>query len=320
MSYFVGAYACSPNTSGWDPALEEAYFSRLKSLSNVKGLELPFSGNLHPHDDAWLLENIRKDWRFLVTSIPGVMSSLAVNPHFGLASDHALGRQEALQFMAKACNAVAKLNAACGYAAVEAIEIHTAPNRKLAASSVAALKESLATLVQWDWQGARIVIEHCDAFMEGQNPDPAKGFLTLSEEIEAIHATNSRFGSDVGVVINWGRSVIEARRSSGAMEHIELAKQHGVLAGLMFSGASAQNTAYGAWSDSHMPHEKVSPNDFGASGSLMTRSAIHECMQASDAKNLPILGIKIGVRPLDASIDERMGHIVSGLEILDAAS
>jgi hypothetical protein len=217
MSYYVGAYAASPNTTGWDPELESRYYARLRALPNIKGLEHPFLGSLHPHDDAWFVRHIDPSWRFVFTCIPGVMAAMANNPQVGLASDDAPGREAALAFVRRARDAIAALNAACGRRVVDAIEIHSAPDQTRAASSVAALTASLAELVQWDWQGARVVIEHCDAHVPGQVA--SKGFLSLADEIAAIEATNTRYGSDVGVVVNWGRSVLEARSAEGALHH-----------------------------------------------------------------------------------------------------
>ena len=317
MSYFVGAYAASPNTATWNPELEAQYYAKLSALPNVKGLEHPFLGSLHPHDDAWFISHIDPKWRFVFTCIPGVMAAMARNPHIGLASDDASGRQEALAFVRQARDAIATLNAACGSHVVDAIEIQSAPDKTRAASSVASLTASLAELVQWDWQGARVVIEHCDAHVPGQVA--SKGFLSLADEITAIEATNTRYGSDVGIVVNWGRSVLEARSAQGALDHIQLARRHGVLAGLMFSGASGQDTPYGAWRDSHMPPAPATAGGMGAEGSLLTVAAMHECMVASDGQQLPILGLKIGIRPLDATLESRMAHLSSGLERLDAA-
>ena len=317
MPYFVGAYAASPNTTAWDPELEARYYARLRALPNIKGLEHPFLGTLHPHDDAWFVRHIDPNWRFVLTCIPGVVAATAKNPKVGLASDDASGREEALAFVRQARDAIAALNAACGRPVVDAIEIHTAPSKTEAASSVGALSASLATLVQWDWQGARVVIEHCDAHVVGQVP--VKGFLSLADEIAAIEATNARYGSRLGIVVNWGRSALEARSAQGALQHIELAKQHGVLAGLMFSGASGQDTPYGAWRDSHMPPVPSTVGGVGAEGSLLTVEAIHACMVASDHRNLTVLGVKIGIRPLDASLDARMAYISSALAHLDAA-
>ena len=87
----------------------------------------------------------------------------------------------------------------------------------------------------------------------------------------------------------------------------------------MFSGASGQDTSYGAWRDSHMPPAPSAEGGIGAEGSLLTVEAIHACMMASDHRNLTVLGVKIGIRPLDASLDARMAYISSALAHLDAA-
>ena len=315
MAYFVGAYAASPNTTGWDPELEARYYAQLRALPNIKGLEHPFLGRLHLHDDAWFVQHIHPNWHFVFTCIPGVMAAMANNPHFGLASDDAPGRDAALAFVHQARDAIAALNTACGRRVVDAIEIHSAPDQSRAQSSVTALTASLATLVQWDWQGARLVIEHCDAHVPGQLA--SKGFLSLADEIAAIEATNTRYGTDVGIVVNWGRSVLETRSAEGALEHIALARQHGVLAGLMFSGASGQDTPYGAWRDSHMPPAPGAAGGVGAEGSLLTDAAIEACLRTSGGRELPILGLKIGIRPLDASLDARMAQLSSALSRLD---
>jgi len=34
MPYFVGAYAASPNTTGWDPELEARYYARLRAAEH----------------------------------------------------------------------------------------------------------------------------------------------------------------------------------------------------------------------------------------------------------------------------------------------
>jgi len=318
VSYYVGAYASSPCTSGWDPELEADFYRELKALDTIKGLEHPFLGeSLHAHDDEWFLSNIDPEWSFVVTCVPGTMSAIAKNPEFGIASDAAAGREQALVFMAKARDAIAKLNAHAGRRCVTAIEVQTAPNQGRARSSAASLKASLETMLSWDWQGARIVIEHCDSYLEGQVP--AKGFLSLSDEIQAIKAVNDKLDGNVGIVINWGRSVIEARSVTGALDHIKQAKQAGLLAGLMFSGVSDQDTPYGAWQDTHMPAAE-SPNvRIGAAGSLMTETQMHQCLHAADASRLDIVGIKLGIRPKDESIANRVAYNREALAIIARA-
>ncbi|UTF58882.1 DUF4862 family protein [Gilvimarinus sp. DA14] len=318
MSYYVGAYASSPCTSGWNPELETSYYNHLKQLPNVKGLEHPFLGeHLHAHDDGWFLQNIDPDWRYIFTCVPGTMGAIGKNPDFGIASDDPAGREQALAFMEKARAAIVKLNAHAGRQVVQAIEIQTAPNKAKASSSPASLKASLETMLGWDWQGARIVLEHCDTFIEGQTP--AKGFLTLEEEINVIKAVNEHCNAKLGVVINWGRSVIETRSTSGAIEHIKKAKHAGVLAGLMFSGVSDQETPYGAWADTHMPAAPSAKAEIGAEGSLMTEEQIHHCIKVADAKNLPILGIKLGIRPKDEALENRVAYNREALAMLERA-
>lgn len=318
MSYYVGAYASSPCTSGWNPELEASFYNELKALGNVKGLEHPFLGeSLHAHDDEWFLNNISPDWNFVFTCVPGTMAAIGNTPEFGIASDDDAGREQALAFMARARDAIAKLNAHAGRRVVTAIEMQTAPNQSKASSSAMSLEKSLETMLSWDWQGAQIVIEHCDTYIDGQKP--AKGFLTLADEIQAIQAVNKKLDANVGVVINWGRSVIEARSVNGALDHIKQAKAAGVLAGLMFSGVSDQESPYGTWADTHMPAAQSESATIGATGSLMTEAQVHQCIHAAEASSLDIVGVKLGVRPKDESLENRVAYNREALAIIARA-
>lgn len=316
MKYFVGAYATSPSSMGWNPEVETEYFNQLKAMPNVKGLEHPFVGKLHGQDDEWFLQNIDPNWEFVFTCVPGTMAAIGKNPKFGIASDDEAGRAEALAFMEKAREAIAKLNAHAGKPVVKAIEVQTAPNRGVAGSSMESLKASLTTMQSWDWGGARILVEHCDTYLTGQ--EPAKGFLTLREELAVLTELNQELKADMGVVINWGRSVIETRSTRGALDHIEQARTAGLLAGLMFSGVSDQDTEYGAWKDTHMPAAKAKDGTIGAEGSLMTEGEMKKCMLAAGASQLPVVGIKLGIRPKDASLEDRVEFNRAALAIMDA--
>jgi hypothetical protein len=317
VRYFVGAYATSPAWSTWDPALEREYYQHLKTFNNVKGLEHPFVGTLHPHDEQWFLDNIDPDWDFVFTCLPGIMNALSENPQFGLASKDEQGRAQALAFMQKACAAIGKLNNYCGRQAVKAIEIQTAPNQSIAPSKATALRASLETMLSWDWQGANIVIEHCDTLIPGQIP--AKGFLSLQEEINVLTELNQTHNKDMGIVINWGRSAIETRSTQGVIEHITQAKQSGLLKGLMFSGASDKDSPYGIWQDTHMPALPSQKGEIGAEDSLLSESQIHQCLGAcGDALCAEtIIGIKLGVRPKDAPLAQRLAYNQAALTMLD---
>ena len=154
-----------------------------------------------------------------------------------------------------------------------AVEIHSAPNTtKGTPSSAEAFARSLGELLSWDWQGARLVVEHCDA--PGPLGPPAKGFLPLDGDIAAVRAANAAAlsakkaeskddasessdgggGKDgrvrgregpVGLCINWARSVLETRDPATALQHVVQAADAGVLAGVMFSGCTGDaNSPY----------------------------------------------------------------------------
>ncbi|MBL8691819.1 MAG: DUF4862 family protein, partial [Rhodospirillaceae bacterium] len=160
----------------------------------------------------------------------------------------------------------------------------------------------------WDWLGARIVIEHCDAYRAGH--PPIKGFLTLDDELKAIAVANKSAKKPVGVAINWGRSVLETYKASTANDHIKQARDAGALAGVMFSGASGAQTPYGAWQDSHMPHAPM------AEGSLLTEAEIKSSLAAAGSK-LDFVGAKIGIRPPDASVATRLDTIAALVNLIE---
>lgn len=318
LSYFVGAYASSPNVVDWDADLETQYYQQLKLLPNIRGLEHPFLGKLHPHDDAWFLENISTEWDFLFTCIPGIMTNLARNPDFGLASENESARLEALEFMQQARQAIITLNTHVGRQAVSAIEIQTAPSTMQANSSAMALQKSLETMLAWDWQGAQLVIEHCDQWVAGQSV--AKGFLSLHDEIQVLNNIKQKHPeSSLGMIINWGRSVLEARNVKGAVNHILAVKEAGLLSGVMFSGVSDQESEYGCWQDTHMPPQPSKTNNYGEKTSLLNEIEIQNCLQAAGGQqdSLDLLGIKLGIRPHDASIEERLAYNKAALSMLD---
>src|SRR5687767_911725 len=109
MRMIVGAYAISPAATTWNEAGETALYDGLKTMQNVRGLEVPFTGTLHRHDEKWLFAHIDRSWDFVVTLIPGTMGTLQQNPKFGLASTDAGGRKAAIDFARQAREAVNRL-------------------------------------------------------------------------------------------------------------------------------------------------------------------------------------------------------------------
>jgi len=318
MKYIVGAYATAPSTVTWDKNLESQYYQQLKASHNIQGIEHPFVGKLHPFDDDWFLENIDNNWQFIFTSIPGVMGNLAKNPHFGIASTNENGRQAALEFYQQARQAILKLNQHLGIQAVSYIKIHTAP--KISAkvsSSTQSLKASLKTMLSWDWYGAKLIIEHCDAFIPEQSAE--KGFLNLADEIATVLSVNNELNCDIGISINWGRSAIETRSAKGPIEHIKMAYQSKLLKGIIFSGASDEETPYGQWRDSHMPPASAFNIPHFATGSLLTIEQIEKSLQQCDCDKLDFIGAKISLNPNKATVLERISYIKSLLTLIEKA-
>lgn len=313
--YFVGAYAAAPSLCGWDPVAEGKFLASVLALDGVAGLEIPFTGKLHKDDEAWFLKQLPEDARFVVTTIPGTMARLQADQSFGLASTSASGRRAALDFVQEALHAVARLNHQLGRPAVVALELHAAPVAVRDAASAAALEESLIELADWDTAGARLVLEHCDALMPGQAP--AKGFLGLEAEADAVQRANDATGNSTGIVINWGRSVIEQRRPEAARDHIAYLHDRGLLRGVVFSGCASVDTRFGkAWDDVHVPPAPAGsgPEDSNVSSdhhllepaSLLTPDRIEECLAA--AGTLPESGfhaIKVAA-PATASVEQRV--------------
>lgn len=316
MKYIIGAYATAPSTLGWNEGLEKKYYQQLRAIKNIQGIEHPFVGKLHAFDDDWFLANIDSNWQFIFTSIPGVMAHLAKNPNFGIASTNEPGRQAALMFYQQARQAILKLNQHLDRQAVSHIKIHTAPKiTTQTQSSIQALQKSLETMQSWDWNGAKLIIEHCDAYIVGQEAE--KGFMLLEDEIAAIRQINNKLHSNIGISINWGRSAIETRSSTGPLQHIKQAYRSGLLKGIIFSGASGNEGPYGQWKDTHMPPEQAFNIPSYASGSLMTIAKIEKSLQQCDCHQLDFIGGKISLSPNQASIKKRISYIKSLITLLD---
>jgi hypothetical protein len=317
MKYIVGAYATSPAATSWDAAAETAYFDGLKRIPSLRGLEVPFNGKLHAFDEAWLLAHVDPAWDFVVTCIPGTMQTLQKDAEFGLASATERGRRAALDFAEAARQSVIRLNRHLGRKAVIAVELHSAPSlgKSGIASSTAQFARSLAEIAGWDWQGARLAIEHCDAFQPGRQA--IKGFLELDAEIDAVKEANAKGGSPVGFAVNWGRSVLETRAAGRAIDHIARLREAGLLSGLIFSGCGGADGPYGVWQDTHMPHAPAPGIEFAAEGSALTEAEIGKSLRAAKVDSLAFLGVKLGARPASLSIEARVGLSRDLLKLID---
>jgi hypothetical protein len=328
---FVGAYAAAPSLSGWHPNDEEKFLASVLALDGVAGLEVPFTDKLHKYDEAWFLQQLPEHAQFVVTTIPGTMARLEADKGFGLASTSETGRRSALDFVKEALKAVRRLNHQMGKPTVIALELHAAPVAFEGAATAAALEASLKEISSWDTDGARLVLEHCDALMPGQSP--AKGFLALELEAQAVKKANDATGNHVGMVVNWGRSVIEQRRPEAAQEHITFLRSRDLLGGIVFSGCANMDTKFGkAWDDVHVPPAPFTVTDTripqGTNtdqnllepASLLTAGHIKSCLQATGT--LPETGfraIKVAAPP-NASVDQRVTVISQTLTAVRQAA
>ena len=307
-SFFLGSYA-TLNNSPWDSGLESEYYLGLKSIPLLQGLEIPFTGKLHPHDDAWFLKNISPDWNFVITCLPGIMDRLAHHPTIGLASDDESGRLEAIEFYRLAHEAVLKLNDHLGRSAVKAIEIHSGPTRSgNVTSSIESFKQSLETLSSWDWKACRVLVEHCDAYVHGQKS--AKGFMSLEDEIKVISEVNESTSRPIKMLINWGRSVLEGRSVSTVLEHLHLVKKAELLEGLIFSGCTNEENPWGIWKDNHVPPAPL------AEKSLMTKESMEACLEMAEVKDLKVLGLKVTNEPGMKNVESSVSLNLRALELL----
>ena len=308
--YVVGAYAASPAHQHWDADAETEFYEALTTDPRIAALELPWLGRLHPHDDQWLIDHLPAHFGAVITGIPSTMSLLGSDPWFGLASPDHAGRFRALEHAARLRDDVHRLNDATAKKTVGVVELHCAPREHASAEH---FSESLRELASWDWDGADLVVEHCDAWVPGQ--EPQKGFLSIDDEIAALNTADV----NVGLSLNWGRSAIELRDGDRVVEHVTQAKESGRLRGIIFSGASARDGLLGpAWIDAHHPFELRTEHPHGIAGSLLTESRVREALQA--AGHVSWLGVKVGwPRKGEGTTKERVQMISAALDALDRA-
>lgn len=294
MRYLVGAYPAYPPG---DPPGQAELLTRLAANRLVAGLELPFTGSEPPR----LPDGADPGWAFAVTAIPGTVRRNREDPAFGLASPDPDGRRRALDFTAALRDYVQAVVEATRPGGVAAVEIQSAPSRL---GTAGALTDSLAEVARWDWHGAVLTVEHCDA-ADGV-AEPQKGYLTIAEEIQAVRAAAA--GGALGITVNWARSAIERRDAAAPAEHLRLAREAGVLSGLMFSGCYDRDGDFGgAWLDAHLPP--------GVPGSLLSEREIRASWRA--AGGVAFAGLKMGIRPLTADVGERLRQLGAALETLE---
>lgn len=301
MHVIAGAYPALPT----GPLAGEAaadFWRTILDHPTVDGLEIPYLQGLHGDDETWFLDQLRGGVH-VITAVPVNAMRARNEPGYGLASANEEGRRAALGVAADVCAAVHRVVDAG--AQVAAVALHSAPNRSAdpAAGTAAALGQSLIEIGQWDWAGATLTIEHCDAAVADHPAE--KGFLTLTDELQAI--TDS--GLPVGVVINWARSVIEGRTTRTAVDHAQQARAAGRLTGVMFSGVAATGDA--AWADGHLPPAPGHPE------TLLGGTEIAETLAAAGT-DLAFLGAKVVARPSDETWQDRAAGVLAAVDAVRA--
>ena len=304
MGVIVGAYAAAPHDASDLGDREGAFYRALGALPDIDGLEVSWRGGLHPRGDDWFTSLIAPGWSLVLTDVAHTGTEVAGNPAYGLASSSADGRRRAVADVRMMHDTLRRTNDALGRRAAIAVELHSAPTALAAGGGAAThhFADSLTAIAGWDWDGASLLVEHCDAAVIGRPHQ--KGYLTLGDEVAAIRAS----GADIGIVVNWGRSAIEHRSADGVVEHIHTAVDAGMLRSLVFSGVSAEAGPYGpGWADAHLPLR----GGHGTPGSLLTDSLVHRALAA--AGPLDWVGAKMGFRPLDAPDDQRLAMIADAV-------
>jgi hypothetical protein len=307
-SWFLGAYAGYANLPVDKKTRENEalYREGLLHLPWVRGLELPFYEDIHEHDSKALIEWLPKSWDYIVTTLPGTMNALAENSYYGLASPDRSGREAALDRLKVVRQRVDEIHTRHGRSSIKGIEIHSAPRGSI--GSADDLRRSLEELVSWEWGGAKLILEHCDAW----HPDGgfSKGFLTLQSELALLTRL------PIGVGLNWGRSVLEGRRAETIHRHIKLAGRR--LLSLFFSGTAIADPLYGTWQDNHAAIRLDSSEIWEATGSLLTPEAIEDCREFIEQPDL-YLGLKVQPFPVSLSIEQRLSFLRQQLSAANTA-
>jgi len=308
MSFIVGAYASAAADDAGD------HLRQVAKLPGFGGLELPFLDDLGRDRSA--IATLDPAWDIVLTTITATVLRNRRQPGFGLASPSEPGRRSAIAAARDLAALVRAIDERAGRAAVIAVELHSAP---AGTGNAAAFAASLDELAELDWGAALVTVEHCDSAAGA--PPHQKGYLTLDDELEAVRSAGERFG----LTINWGRSAIEGRSAATPVEHVARLRQAGRLAGVMFSGVTDRESAFGApWLDAHLPPNAHDPRfadlePLTEATSLLGPAEIAATLHAAGGVQR-FTGLKIALRPADLDIGSRIDRIRAALDLLGRLS
>ncbi|MBO6258982.1 MAG: DUF4862 family protein [Succinivibrio sp.] len=307
--FIIGAYPSAPSFYYLDEEDESKFFRLLSDREEIGGLEQPCLKEMHPLGNEFLFSHIPEDWKIVCTAVMYTMGQRKDNPGFGLASTDEEGRKACVRFHRHILEQMNTCTARYGSHRFSHLEIQSAPlkNCQDADASTEAFLTSLKEILSWDWP-CKIVIEHCD---DMHSKRLSKGFLPLLNEIAACR------NKDLGICINWARSVLEADDIYEPLKAIAMCKEAGVLKGLMFSG-TATGGSWGDHNDNHVPFAPFADSRLKVEESLLTVERARDCIQL--AGNAPeFIGAKLMEYNRDADFDHRIGILLDGVDALNLA-
>jgi len=316
MSFIVGAYASAPSLFLNDRTQEKIFYELLKErVKNIKGLEIPFNGEvIHIFGNDFLIKLLEDDWLNVITAVPASFNNLKINKHFGLASDDQEGRDLALSCHRKLNDTVKEINDKKGNPCISHVQLCSSPSFPFenVSSSEQTLISSLEEIMSWDWDGACLTLEHCDS--HSVDGTYQKGFMSIESELRIIDYFSD---SLLGMVLNWGRSVLEGKSPNTILNHIDLCQQKDCLKGFIFSGTSEEDPMYGSWEDQHMPFFRKTSNLNGLENSLLTEENTSLTLEKLNEQALSYIGFKLQLLPQEkVSLEERVEINVDAEEIL----
>lgn len=288
----VGAYAAL--TAEDSPSTATAFADAVLDLDGVDGFEVPLGLT---GDEFWF-ERAARGGRHVVTAVPALAVRTRAQPGFGLASPDARGRRDAIEAVAAVRDQVVRWREHDREVIAVALSSGV-PGPRAAASRLA---ESLREVRSWDWGGALVVLEHCDAV--GGRGTPDKGYARLEDELTALARSDGDAAAESGLVVNWGRSAIELRDPHGSERHAILAGDR--LVGYMLSGVAGEDGDYGrAWTDAHPPvRETLDP-----SVSLLTLDRAAQAIATIADRPLTYRGVKTSWRPAGDRLSRRIAAL-----------
>lgn len=307
--FTYAAYNAAPDGLAASVQEEGEWYHLLRAEPLIGGLELGFLHGLHPHGIERLSALLDPGWRNIVTAMPHTLAAVAEDPSYGLASADSDGRRRAVDDVARLRDEVLTLREALGTPAVTTVELQCAPSVAAGAAGGTHLASSLIEIAGWDWAGVRLLVEHSDAATPAHAP--AKGWLSLDEEIDAVRTASARSGAPIGQAVNWGRSVIETRTPHGAVDHLERLRTAGTLCGFTVSGVSGQPTSRSLpWEDVHLAIADIDPE------SLLTTAALVAAVAVAGPARPWQVGVKVGAPVAPTTLEERLAPGLATLRAL----